>query len=67
MGRVHATVKHKFSSRKECNPVIITRIGEESKVLFDFLISVFGLPIRLRVVCCCESVGDAEFLIQSFH
>jgi hypothetical protein len=67
MGRMHATVKDKFGSRKECNPVIMTRVCKESKVLFDFLISAFGLAIRLGMVRGGECMGDAELLIQSFH
>jgi hypothetical protein len=67
MGGMHVTVKDKFSSRKECNPVIMTRTCKESKVLFDFLISTFDLSIRLGMVCSGKCMGDAKLLIQSFH
>jgi hypothetical protein len=36
-------------------------------MLFDFLISMFGLAVRLGVVRCSQCVSDTEFLVQGFH
>jgi hypothetical protein len=67
VGRVHVTVKDKFSSWEECYPVIVAGIHEESKVLLHFLVSTLSLTVGLGVICCSECVDDAEFLVKGFH
>jgi len=67
VGRVHATVKDKFSSREKCYPVIVTGVHKESKVLLYFLVSALGLTVGLGVICCGECVNDAEFLVKGLH
>ena len=36
-------------------------------MLFNFLISAFGLAVRLRVVCSGKGMGDAELVIEGLY
>jgi hypothetical protein len=49
---MHAAVEDEFSRREVCDPVIAARVGEQSKVSFDFLVGAFGLTVGLGVVGC---------------
>jgi hypothetical protein len=40
----------KLAKRQECVPVILSFIYKDSNVLFEFLIDMFGLAIRLWMI-----------------
>lgn len=62
-GRLDTAVDRKFSYWEKHGPVILPLPGKELKVLFDFLVHLFSLSIRLRVVCSRELAIDTEFLV----
>ena len=44
-------------------PVVLMLVTEDVKILFDFLIYMFGFTIALRVVSYGKTYFDAEVLI----
>jgi len=49
-GRVNLVVVLEFCERQEPHPIILSLVGEESEILFQFLVDLFCLSISLRVV-----------------
>ena len=41
-----------FRKWKEPDPVVLSLVGEESEILFQFLVDLFHMPVSLRVVGC---------------
>jgi hypothetical protein len=65
--RVSVVVVREFGEWQQGIPVVLAFVDENSDVLFEFLIDVFGLAIRLRVICCgCRNL-DAQEAIQFAH
>jgi len=48
-GKVNLVVLE-FRERQEPHPIILSLVGEESEILFQFLVDLFHLSISLRVV-----------------
>ena len=53
-----------FAEGEELIPVVLSFVHEEAKELFELLVNVFGLAIRLRVVCGGRHEFDAEEAIE---
>jgi len=51
-GRVNLVVVLEFRKRQEPHPIILSLVGEESEILFQFLVDLFLLSISLWVVGC---------------
>ena len=49
-GRVNLVVVLEFHERQEPHPIILSLVGEESEILFQFLVDPFRLSISLWVV-----------------
>ena len=49
-----SVVVSKFCQGKECIPIVLLIIAEDTKVLLERLISVFGLTITFRVISRSE-------------
>ena len=47
-------VVSKFCQEKECIPIVLLIIAEDTKVLLEGLISAFGLTITFRVISRSE-------------
>ena len=56
-----------FSGGQMISPVVLSLVAEDAKVLFDFLIHMFGFTIALRVVSRSETCFNAEVLVQGSH
>ena len=56
-GRVNLVVVLEFRERKEPHPIILSLVGEESEILFQFLVDLFCMSISLWVV----SGGGCQF------
>ena len=67
MGRVEAVVENEFGCWEMSDPVIVTCVGEEAEMSFDFLISAFCLTIGLGVVSYSQHVSNPEFIVKTFH
>jgi len=48
--RVNLVVVLEFHERQKPHPIILSLVGEESEILFQFLVDPFCLSISLRVV-----------------
>ena len=57
----------KFCKREEFIPVVLTLGSEYADKLFQFLVHVFGLSVRLRVVCRRGCHVDAQKFIKFMH
>ena len=64
---MEVTVKNEFGSWNMSYPIIVARIGEESKMTLDFLIGLLCLPIGLRVVHGRQCMSDTEFRVECLH
>ena len=51
-GRMNLVVVLEFRKWQEPHPIILSLVGEESEILFQFLVDLFRLSITLRVVGC---------------
>jgi len=49
-GRTNLVVVLEFCKRQEPHPIILSLVGEESEILFQFLVDLFHLSITLWVV-----------------
>jgi len=49
-GRVNLVVVLEFRERQKPHPIILSFVGEESEILFQFLVDPFRLSISLWVV-----------------
>jgi len=49
-GRVNLVVVLEFHERQKPHPIILSLVGEESEILFQFLVDPFRLSISLWVV-----------------
>jgi len=49
-GRMNLVVILEFREWQESHPIILSLVGEESEILFQFLVDLFRLSISLRVV-----------------
>jgi hypothetical protein len=67
MRGVHAVIEDEFGGGEMSNPIVVSSVDEESKVLLHLLVRAFGLSIRLGVVRNRERMSDAESLVESFH
>jgi len=56
-GRVNLVVVLEFRERQEPHPIILSLVGEELEILFQFLVDPFRLSISLWVV----SGGGCQF------
>jgi len=65
-GRMNLVVVLEFYKWQEPHPIILSLVGEESNILFQFLVDSFHLSVSLRVVDCggCQlnSKQPVEFL-----
>lgn len=59
-GRMRGVVVGEFSDRKECGPVVLVVVREDSEVLFEDLVESFGLSISFWMVGSREVLGDLE-------
>src|SRR5882762_3041285 len=53
-------VVSKFSSGEVVSPVVLTNRAVGMKVLFQFLVNMFGLTIGLGVISCTHGLLDTE-------
>ncbi len=60
-------VEDKLRCGEVGDPIIVSSVGEESEVLFDFLIGVLSLAVGLRMIHRCKGMGDSELLIKGLH
>jgi len=51
-GRMNLVVILEFCEWQEPHPIILSLVGEELKILLQFLVDLFCLSISLRVVGC---------------
>ena len=49
-GRMNLVVILEFRKWQKPHPIILSLVGEESEILFQFLVDLFRLSISLRVV-----------------
>src|SRR3981189_653253 len=59
-GTVNSIVMGEFGDGKPLNPVILTMVNKDMKILFKFLINTFCLTISLRMVSCRRSGLDTK-------
>ena len=62
-GRVDLVIVGEFSKHQPLGPVRLMVIGENPEVVFDFLIELFCLTIRLWVVYSAGVTGDAKLQV----
>src|SRR5882724_10502963 len=48
--RVRSVVVHELGKRKEVDPIVLLVVDVHPKILFQDLVDLFGLAIRLRVI-----------------
>ena len=49
-GRMNLVVVLEFRERQEPHPIVLSLVGEELEILFQFLVDLFCLSISLRLV-----------------
>jgi len=64
---VYVVVVCEFAQRKQSVPIMLPFAYEDSNILFEFLVDVFGLTIRLGVVGGGRQNGDSEETIMFAH
>jgi len=63
-GRMDLVVILEFCKWQEPHPIILSLVGEESEILFQFLVDPFHLSITLRVVGCGGCQLNSEQLLD---
>jgi len=69
-GRMNLVVVLEFCKWQEPHPIILFLVGEESEILFQFLVDPFRLSISMRVVGCGSCQLNSKQLVEfpgEFH
>jgi hypothetical protein len=67
MRGVHTVIEDEFGGGEMSNPIVVSSVDKESKVLLHLLVCAFSLSIRLGVVRSRECMSDAESSVESLH
>src|SRR3981189_1452729 len=64
---MNSIVMGEFGDRKPLNPVILTMVNKDAKILLKFLVDTFCLTISLWMVSCRCSGLDTKKAIEFSH
>jgi len=64
IGRMNLVVVLEFCEFQEPDPVTLSLVGEESEILFQFLVDLFCLSVSLRVVGCGGCQLNSKQLVE---